>query len=221
MIGNPLFKTILMEIVLKGIASGFALALLIGPVFFVIIQTSIERGFGKSAWVAVGVSLSDTVLIILAYLGFSQVLENSSMQVYMAYGGGVILFAFGVYYLLKKSKQTLTYQTVNIRSGDPFRLVAKGFIINGLSPMVLIFWLGMMSIATGEFGYASPLVVFTFFGSIVITVFITDIIKAKLADKLREVLTPRFIRIINIILGVVMVIFGVRLLLFADQIQFI
>jgi threonine/homoserine/homoserine lactone efflux protein len=210
-----------MEIILKGIASGLALALLIGPVFFTIIQTSMERGFLNGAWVAAGVSLSDALYIALAYLGLSQAISGNHTQVYMAYIGGGILFCFGAYYLLIKTRKVLTFRTVNIKSSNPFRLVAKGFIINGLSPMVLIFWLGMVSVATGEFGYTSNSLALTFFGAIIATVFITDILKAKLADRLRQIMTPRFIRVMNIVLGLVMVIFGGRLILFADQVKFI
>lgn len=206
-----------MEIVLKGIVSGLVLALLIGPVFFSIIQTSIERGFLSGVWVAIGVSISDALYIFLAYMGLSQVFSNGDNQRYMAYTGGVILFAFGAYYLFVKSRRVLNFKSVNIKSTSPLRLVAKGFIINGLSPMVLIFWLGTVSVATGEFGYTTTAQVVTFFGAIVGTVLITDIIKAKLADKLRTIMTPRFVRVMNLVLGVVMLIFGGRLLLYADQ----
>jgi threonine/homoserine/homoserine lactone efflux protein len=210
-----------MEIVLKGIVSGIALALLIGPVFFTIIQTSLERGFWNGALVAVGVSVSDALYIVLAYLGLSQALTSNKAQLYMAYVGGFILFGFGAYYLLVKSRRILNYHSVSIKASSPIRLVVKGFIINGLSPMVLIFWLGMVGVATGEFGYTSNSLAITFFGSIVATVFVTDLIKAKLADQLRQILTPRFIRVMNIVLGLVMVIFGGRLILLADQIKFI
>lgn len=206
-----------MEIVLKGIVSGLVLALLVGPVFFTILQTSIERGFWSGAWVAAGVSLSDAVYIFLAYLGLSQAFNNHKSQIYMAYVGGLILFAFGAYYLFVKSRRILDFKSVNIKARSPLRLAAKGFIINGLSPMVLIFWIGTVSVATGEFGYTTYYQVSLFFGAIVATVFATDMLKAKLADKLREVLTPRLVRIMNIVLGIVMVIFGGRLLFYADS----
>lgn len=206
-----------MEIVLKGIVSGLVLALLVGPVFFTILQTSIERGFWSGAWVAAGVSLCDAAYIFLAYLGLSQALNNTKAQMYMAYGGGLILFAFGAYYLFVKSRRVLDFKSVNIKARSPLRLAAKGFIINGLSPMVLIFWIGTVGVATGEFGYTTHYQILLFFGAIVATVFATDMLKAKLADKLREVLTPRLVRIMNIVLGVVLVIFGGRLLFYADS----
>jgi threonine/homoserine/homoserine lactone efflux protein len=209
-----------MEIVFKGIVSGLVLALLIGPVFFSIIQTSIERGFLSGVLVAIGVSISDAFYIFLAYMGLSQVFSNGDNQRYMAYLGGIILFAFGVYYLFIKSRRILDFKSVNIKSTSPWRLISKGFIINGLSPMVLIFWLGTVSVATGEFGYTTTTQVVTFFSAILATVLLTDIIKAKLADKLRTVMTPRLVRVMNLILGVVMLIFAGRLLLYADNFNF-
>ncbi|MCK6617647.1 MAG: LysE family translocator [Cyclobacteriaceae bacterium] len=208
-----------MEIIIKGVVSGIILAFLIGPVFFTILQTSVERGFGSGLMVAAGVALSDTVYIAIAYLGISQVFHDARTQVYLAYGGGLVLFCLGLYYLLIKSRKLSGFQVEQVREQNPFRLLAKGFFINGLSPMVLVFWLGTVSLATSELGYTTPAKALTFFGAIIGTVFLTDVLKAKLADKLRRILTPRFIRLLNIVLGIVLVIFGGRLILFAEDVN--
>ena len=60
--------------------------------------------------------------------------------------------------------------------------------------------------------------VVVFFASIVGTVFSTDLIKAKLADKLRLIITTRFIRIMNIVLGILLIVFAGRLILFPENI---
>lgn len=204
-----------MEIILKGIVSGLVLALMVGPVFFTIIQTSIERGFKNGVWVAVGVSVSDAFYILLSYLGLSQLVEDERLKVYLTYGGGIMLLIFGFYYLFVKSKKLLDSETEHIKVRSPLRLMAKGFIINGFTPMMLIFWIGTVSVATTDLGYTTPKEVALFFSGIVVTVFTTDVIKAKLADHLRHLLTRRFIRILNIILGIVLLIFGCRLMLFS------
>ncbi len=207
-----------MDIIIKGILSGIVLALLVGPVFFTLLQTSIERGFISGVFVAIGISLCDSVYILISYLGLSQFLATNNFRHYMAYGGGVILLLFGLYYLLIKSKKLAQYDPQKIESASGFRLAAKGFIINGLSPMVLFFWLATVSVATTQLGYDTNKKVFIFFGSIVLTVFTTDVVKAKLADKLRVLVTPRVIRIMNIVLGVVMIIFAGKLILFPDNV---
>jgi threonine/homoserine/homoserine lactone efflux protein len=205
-----------MEIAGKGILSGIVLAFLIGPVFFTIIQTSIEKGFKSGCWVAVGVSGSDALYILVSYLGLYQFFESASSRIYLAYIGGGILFLFGAYYLFVKSKKLLNYSAEHIQYSSPLKLAAKGFLINGLSPMVLVFWIGTVGLATTEFGYTKPWQVAVYFSSIVVTVFITDLIKAKLADQLRLFMTHKAIRKLNIVLGIVLILFGVRLVLFAD-----
>ncbi|HET6544594.1 MAG TPA: LysE family transporter [Chryseolinea sp.] len=207
-----------MDIVLNGIISGIVLAFLIGPVFFTILQTSIERGFWSGFFVAIGVSLSDALYILVSYLGLIQFIEADNFRHYLAYGGGGVLLAFGIYYLFVKSKRLSHYDQEKIHTRSWFKLLAKGFIINGLSPIVLFFWIATVSVATTRLGYTSPNDAIIFFASIVLTVFSTDIIKAKLADKLRVLITPRFIKMMNIVLGLVLVIFAGRLIFFPDNI---
>lgn len=84
--------------------------------------------------------------------------------------------------------------------------------------MVLFFWIATVSVATTKFGYTTTEEVLIYFSSIVFTVFTTDIIKAKLADKLRLLMTPKFVRALNIILGLVLVIFAAELIFFPDKI---
>lgn len=203
-----------MDIIINGIAYGVFLAFLIGPVFFTIIQTSIERGFKNGVYVAIGVSLSDALYIIVSYLGLVRVMQAENIKIYMAYGGGLVLLGFGIYYLFIKSRKLVQQDVKSLPAKSKTSLVIKGFIINGLSPMVLFFWLATVGVATTQLGYHQPREAVIFFGAIVSTVFLTDVIKAKLADKLSVLMTPKIIRFMNIVLGLVLVIFAGRLILF-------
>lgn len=209
-----------MESILNGVISGFVLAFLIGPVFFTIIQTSIERGFWSGFFVAIGVSLSDAFYISICYLGVYQMFDRGDFREYLAYFGGAALLVMGIYYLAVKSRKLIHYDPEKLESKSPLKLIGKGFIINGLTPMVLIFWLGTVGVATTKFGYVTPGKAIPFFTAIVSTVFITDVIKAKLADQLRAALTPKFIRTLNFVLGLVLLIFGGRLIFIADNLVF-
>lgn len=208
-----------MESVLNGVISGVVLAFLIGPVFFTILQTSIERGFRSGFFVAIGVSLSDAFYISICYLGIYQLFDKGNFKEYLAYLGGAVLLAMGFYYLIVKSRKLSTFDPQKVDFKSPYRLIGKGFIINGLTPMVLIFWLGTVGVATTKLGYDTPAEAIPFFVAIVCTVFVTDLVKAKLADQLRRVLTPKFIRTMNFVLGLILVIFGGRLIYLADTIQ--
>jgi threonine/homoserine/homoserine lactone efflux protein len=207
-----------MEPILNGIFSGIVLAFLIGPVFFTLLQTSIEHGFRSGFFVAIGVSASDALYISVCYMGIYQLFDNGSFAEYLSYFGGAVLLMFGLYYLIFKSGKPASVERDPSYQKKPYKLVLKGFIINGLSPAVLIFWLGTIVGATNQFGYTSPAKAVPYFASIVGTVFLTDVLKAKLADRLRLVITPTFIRTLNIAVGVVMVIFGGKLIVTADSV---
>lgn len=207
-----------MEVILNGIVTGVVLAFLIGPVFFAIIQTSIERGFWSGFFVAVGASLSDILYITVSYLGLIRFMQTENFRNYLAYGGGIVLLLFGLYYLFVKNKKLTNFDPEKVHTRSWFRLMSKGFIINGLSPMVLFFWLATIGVATTRLGYDSAREISVFFTSIVGTVFSTDLLKAKLADKLRLIITTKFIRIMNIVLGILLIVFAGRLILFPENI---
>lgn len=201
-----------MEIVFNGLKLGIILAFLIGPVFFTIIQTSVEKGFRNGLLVSLGVSLSDVMYVAICYFGMVQFINNPEFRFYLAYAGGGILILFGIYHLFVKSRRRMI-APVNVASEKKmYRYFVKGFIINGMSPMVLIFWIGAISIASLDFGYSEGFQFFIFFSTVLGTALSTDILKAYLADKLRTLITHRLMTIINVVVGICLIIFGARLI---------
>lgn len=196
-------------IFLNAILFGLVVSVLIGPVFFTLIQTSIEKGLDKAVLVAVGISLSDIIYILLAYLGLSQILENSGYNKTIAIVGGVFLVVFGVVNLFKPVK-TLHQPKADVEVKGFFRYIFKGLFINGLSPFVLVFWLGAMSLATVEYGY-SGYNLLIFFVIIVAVVFASDLVKAYLANKLRRIITTKLLKRINVAVGIALILFGIRM----------
>ncbi len=201
-----------MEIVFNGLKLGIILAFLIGPVFFTIIQTSVERGFRNGVLVSLGVSLSDVMYVAICYFGLVQFINNPQFRFYLAYAGGGILILFGIYHLFVKSRMRMI-APINVASEKKmYRYFVKGFIINGMSPMVLIFWIGAISIASLDFEYSKGFEFFIFFSTVLGTVLSADILKAYLADKLRTLITHRLMTIINVVVGICLIIFGSRLI---------
>lgn len=200
-----------MQVVQYGIKLGIVLAFLIGPVFFTILQTSLEKGFSKGALVALGVSLSDLVYVSVCYLGLAQLVNEPVARQYMALVGGSVLIGFGVFHLLVKSRSH--FQVNQPVSGQGFyRYVAKGFVINGLSPMVLIFWVATISAASVNFGFTRHREYLVFFAALLGTVFVTDLLKAYLAGRLRKLIQPRVLRAVHMVVGLALMGFGARLL---------
>lgn len=188
---------------------GLLLTVLVGPVFFTLIQTSIEKGFDKAILVAIGIFFSDVAYIALAYLGVSQLLENSGYDQWIAYGGGIILILFGIGSLFSSRRKARVVEK-SVSAKGFWRFILKGFFINGVSPFVLIFWIAAMSLATVEYGYSGTDLV-VFFVMILLIVFTTDVLKAHLAGKLRQLMTPRLFKILNVLVGISLIGFGIRM----------
>jgi len=203
-----------MDIVFSGIKFGVVLAFLVGPVFFTIIQVSVEKGFWHGVMVTLGVSLSDTIYVAICYFGLIQLINDPQFRMGMGYVGGTILILFGLYHLLIKSRVKTTEEHHLEQKKKPlYRYFLKGFVINGLSPSVLIFWVGAISLASIDYGYTKGSQFLIFFTSLLVTVLVTDILKAYLAGKLRTLVTPRILKIMNIFLGIALAIVGVRLII--------
>jgi len=203
----------LIEIILKGVAFGAVLAMIIGPVFFSLVQTSVESGFISGIFMAVGISLSDLTYVILSYQGVTQMAQHNNFSFYPALLGGLILITFGVISFFKGRYRSNINQTKN-NSKNFFKQIIKGFLINGINPFALIFWIGAMSLATVEYGYSgSKLRIF--FMVVLITVFTTDVTKSYLSNKLRQIINLPFVKVMNKIIGVVLITFGIRLIYMA------
>lgn len=198
-------------IVLNGIKLGIVLAFLIGPVFFAIIQTSVERGFLRGVLVSIGVSLSDILYVVICYVGFIHLIQDEAFHKQMGYVGGIILILFGLYHLFVKSRRSITTgKAATEKSG--FRYLLKGFVINAFSPMVPLFWIGTLSIVAVDFGYTLTSDITIFYSAVLATVLLTDVAKAYLAGRLRRLITPRSMMWINVVVGIALIIFGIRLM---------
>jgi threonine/homoserine/homoserine lactone efflux protein len=141
-----------MDYILQGIGIGFILSIMIGPVFFVLMETSITKGFKAAMMLDLGVLISDIFYVVIA-LFFAYQLKSIDVgdfknnMILSLFGGGLFI-SYGIYYLfLKKEKVaaviTEGQEIANVpskASRDYTLLVFKGFTLNFLNPGVIIYW---------------------------------------------------------------------------------
>jgi len=205
----------MLSALINGILLGFALAFLIGPAFFSLIQTSIKHGFRVGVSFAFGVFLSDLTWILLTYFGVSSFVSDSNSRVILiTITGGIVIIILGVITILKSNKIKVNYDETDLPqiSGKHYYLyILKGFTLNILNPSVVIYWLMLTSVASTHYS-DSKINTFIFLMSIPLTVLITDIVKSFLANKLKNKLTDKNIILVNRIVGGVLIVFGVYLI---------
>ena len=202
----------MIEDIQAAIPLGFFLAFMIGPVFFVLIETSVTKGFRAAVVLDLGVIIADIIFIGVAYFSSFQLLENLSNQPGLYVFGGTILTVYGLIIFLKKPKRNdLKAQLSNSFKVNYIELFIKGFLLNFINIGVLIFWLGII-VVTGPSLENDIHRFYVFFGSLMAAYFITDLLKILLAKQLKKQLTPKIIIKLKKLLGIILIICGLVLI---------
>jgi len=193
---------------------GFFLAFMIGPVFFMLIQTSIIKGARAAISFDVGVVLGDVAFILIAYYGSKSLLEKIKDDPRLFYIGGLILLIYGIVtYLDKSQKRAIQDETLVLpEKSNYLKLFIQGFLLNFINIGVLAFWLGMI-VVVGPNLEMNPTKIFNYFTIILVSYFVTDLGKIVLAKQLKKKLTPAVIYKVKRAMGVLLMIFGVVLIL--------
>ncbi len=211
--------------ILAALPLGFFLAFLLGPVFFVLLETAAIKGFRAALMFDLGVILADIIFLFIAYLSTSKLLKSLKDDPALFIFGGVILITYGVMAFLQTKKSfSIEEDTPEVRKlsrNDYIGLAAKGFLLNFINIGVLGFWLGLIIV----FGPTLEMQInriIVFFGSVLGTYLVFDIIKILLAKKLNRKLTPERIYRMKKGISIIMVVFGMILLtrgLFPQRIE--
>ncbi len=193
---------------------GFFLSFMIGPVFFMLIQTSIIKGARAAIVFDLGVILGDIVFILMAYYGSKSILERIKDDPRLFYIGGLILLLYGIIIYLDKNQKSLSQDETLIlpEKTNYIMLFFKGFILNFINIGVLAFWLGMI-VVVGSNLQMDPGKIFNYFTIILVSYFITDLGKIVLAKQLKNKLTPSVTYKIKRSMGILLMIFGIVLIL--------
>lgn len=195
---------------------GFFMAFMIGPVFFMLIQTSILKGARAAIVFDLGVIIGDICFILLAYYGSRSLLEKIKDDPRLFFIGGLVLIIYGLitYFDKENKKQALeTSELVEVSIKNNYlKIFAKGFFLNFINIGVLTFWLGAV-LVIGPSLDMNRNAIFFYFGFIIMGYFATDLGKIFLAKKLKAKMTPAIIFRVKRIMGVILIIFGVFLML--------
>ncbi len=203
-----------MSPLLQGILIGLTLAMLVGPLVFTLIQTSVEQGFRAGLMVGAGIWSSDLLYATLSWFGLRQMealMRWAPFPVVVGIAGGVLLMAFGSFLLFSKPDLHRLRHRKALRHSSAVTLWSQGFLINSLNPFSLFFWLGVPTTFVLRQGWSGASAL-AFYGGILGTLVLTDAAKAGLAKLVRRWLRPRIILGMRRTIGGLLVIFGIVLL---------
>lgn len=200
--------------VLTAIPFGIILAFTVGPVFFVLLETSATKGFKSALIFDLGVILADIVFIAIAFLSTNNLIEKVKDDPNFLVFGGALLIVYGVISFVKTSYSfrliVKEYRKVTIQK-DYAKLFLKGFLLNFINIGVLLGWLGFIVIASSITTSENGVIVFVV--TMLVTYTVVDLIKMAAAKRLKNKLTPRIIFKTKKIIALVILGFGILLLI--------
>ena len=206
-----------MQYIIDGIYLGLALAILLGPIFIVLMQSTLEHGTKAGLTAASGIWVSDIIIVFLTLLFIKRidsVVQHPSFVFWMGLIGGIVLIGVGIANVIKKSQ--LDLDTRQVTSSSWLGFWTKGFLVNTVNPFTFIFWLSTITsyVATKKLTVIESEY---FVIAIILTIIFTDSLKVLMAKMIRKRINEKTLNIINKVAGSALIIFGFVLLFKAVQ----
>lgn len=201
-----------MKALISGFKFGMMLQFAIGPITLFVFQVSVASGFGAGMLGMMGATLADALFVAAAILGLGAVVHKYvGLQKYMKLFGAVIMVCFGFYIILSSlGVQLLPTMTVaNVGSKDSIILTV--FIITIANPMTVLYWTGVFATQIIEKKmHTKDLWIFGF-GAVATTAIALTLV-AAVGSGLKVFVGPTVLTVLNVFVGIVLVVFGVKLL---------
>ncbi|GAA4245477.1 LysE family translocator [Winogradskyella psychrotolerans] len=204
----------MLDDILTAIPFGIILAFTIGPVFFVLLETSVTKGFRSAIVFDLGVIFADIVFILVIFKSTDTLLDKIKDDPKLLVFGGTLLVIYGLISFVKTSKSFRSivreHHKIVLPKKDYGKLFIKGFLLNFINIGVLLGWLGFIVIGTSITTSDNGVTIFIV--TMLVSYFLADLFKIAAAKRLKSKLTPRRIFKTKKIVSLIILIFGIILL---------
>jgi len=179
----------MLELILSALGLGIMLSLVfIGPVFFLLIETSITRGPRHALALDLGVVLADIVCILVAYYSSHGLVNMIDSHPSFYRITAIIILFYAVFMIFKKTKMHVEGGEQKFISKNYYKTFINGFVFNILNIGVVLFWLvTVISVRKTypkihEFLFYMCIVIFTYLCIDLLKIFLAKQFKNKLND---------------------------------------
>jgi len=206
----------MLQDLLSGIPLGILLSFMVGPVFFVLLETSAVKGFRAAFVFDLGVVTADIVFITIAYFSSYRLIQSIKNDPAIYLFGGILMLTYGIISFLKtnKAKKELieNEDEEELVKNNYLGLYIKGFLLNFINVGVLLFWFLILITVGPKLQLETPRMI-VFFASVIGSYLVFDTGKIILAKQLKNKMTPVIILKIKKGISILLVVFGVVLML--------
>lgn len=177
-----------MDLFIQGLMLGYGVALPIGPLMILIMQYAL-RGFKFGLSLGLGAMSADLIFFTLLSFGLLGFVKNELvLKILGGFGAGFMLYlAFSIF----KSATKISLNSTQKGKENIIKCFIKGFLLNGINPFVLIFWLSVSS-----FVATTKSAVFAMFG-VILGIFSTIFFVVLVVSRLGHTISLRTARLIT------------------------
>lgn len=192
----------MIELILSAIGLGIMLSLVfIGPIFFLLIETSFSRGPKHALALDFGVVVADIMCIVAAYFASGDLVKIIDQHPGFYRITAFLIFIYAIYMVKSKTKMHLPGEEKMI-SQNYMKTFLNGFLFNILNIGVVLFWLVTVISVRNAYPQLNDFLLYIFV--VMLTYLLIDLLKISLAkqfhDKLTEGLTNKIRKLVGIIL---------------------
>ncbi|MBW3524298.1 MULTISPECIES: LysE family translocator [unclassified Chryseobacterium] len=194
------------ELILSAIGLGFMLSLVfIGPIFFLLIETSFTRGPKHALALDFGVITADLLCIIAAYYASADIVDLIDKHPGFYRITSILILTYGIIMMVTKTKMHMPGEE-KIISQNYFRTFINGFLLNLLNVGVILFWLVTVIGVRNQYPDTETLILYL--AIVIATYLLIDFAKIFLAKQFHDRLTQKLANNIRKGVGVVLIIFS-------------
>lgn len=145
----------------------------------------------------------------MVHFGAINFLQDEKNQRFAGILAGIILIVFGAFYFKKPVSHS--DDNIEIQAPSAAILMFKGFFMNLFNPAVWFLWLGNVTAVGKSFEYSVLKMIF-YFSIVLGLVLLVELFKVFLAGKIKKFLTDKIMHTINVVTGILLMVFGMVLI---------
>ncbi len=202
----PIYNIV--DLIFKGMLIGMIASAPMGPVGILCVQRTLNKGRWYGFVTGIGAAVSDIIYAGITGFGMSFVMDfvsNNQNKFYLQIIGSILLLAFGIY--TWRSNPTKNIHHSGKQRGSLWYNTWTAFLVTFSNPLIVFLFMGLFA----QFAFVipdHPFEMFIGFASIVGGALLWWFGLTWLVDKVRGIFDENGIKIINQIIGAVVVIFS-------------
>jgi len=182
----------------------------IGPIFFLLIETSFSRGPRHALALDLGVISADILCIVVSYYASADLVNLIDKHPGFYKISAFLIFIYALYMLVSKTKMHIEGEERLINQ-NYFKTYFNGFLLNLLNIGVVLFWLVTVISVRNAYPKVQD---FVFYIAIVIgTYLLIDLFKILLAKQFHYKLNQRVANQIRKGVGIILIFFSIFIFL--------